>query len=116
VDVLPFPAYRDNMLLAGDSIDDFELCTDMIYGVNLEVKGDGHGNVGWRKTCREGPAGIRMRTGLIVWDDPWLQRSWEVDEVFARKYRVLFKGCEELIQSTNFWRAKRGEPSLVLDD
>jgi len=59
---------------------------------------------------------MRRRTGLIVWDYPWLQRSWEVDELFARKYRVLLRGCEELIRSTNFWRRRRGEDDLVLDD
>jgi len=55
VDILPFPAYRDNMLLAGDSINNFELCADIIYGVNLEEEGEGV--VGRHRTCREVLAG-----------------------------------------------------------
>jgi hypothetical protein len=111
IDVLPFPTYRDNLLLNGAEIDE-EVCTDMMYGV-VEDNGDG---LATKRTCHGGPFVYGGRTGLIVWDEPWKQSSWEVDEKFARKWKKLLVGCQELLQSTNRWRAVRGEPALILDD
>lgn len=54
------------------------------------------------------------RTDMIVWSDPWLQTSWEVEEGFAIKWRKLFKGCQGLLESSNYWRVSRGEPPLVM--
>lgn len=132
IDVFPFPRYRDNLILAGKGIDDVEICLDLLYGVeesdldlpeipreNTSVRegvggldedrgGDCRGNGNWK--------GFGGRTGLIVWSDPWLQSSWEVEESFARKYRGLLKGCRELIDSSNFWRARRGERPFVLEE
>jgi len=111
IDVFPFPKYRDNLIMAGDKVDDVELCVDLLYGVDL------HEDVaGKRRSCHDGPYGTAGRTGMIIWSEPWMESSWEVDEGFARKYRGLLEGCEELIRSTNFWREKRGEGPLVLDD
>lgn len=102
VDVFPYPEYRDNCILAEGKIDDVELCNDILYGVESEREKDGWG------------LDISGRTGLIVWSDPWRKESWEIDEKFARKYAGLFKGCQELIESTNHWRASRGERPLCL--
>jgi hypothetical protein len=104
IDVFPFPNYRDNVILAGEQIDDIELCHDIIYGVDPTRLATGI-------SCHELPIGAR--TGLIVWDDPWLQSSWEVEESFARKWKHLFRGCEDLFESTNAWRERRGEARLV---
>lgn len=143
VDVYPFPAFRDNLILAGESIDDLELCMDVLYGVEgggqVGERRDGDGDetrmvrvrevvyrdeakVGRERRLVDGscrklvPLRAGGRTGLIVWADPWLQESWEVDEVFAWKYRRLLRGCDVLLRSTNHWRARRGEKRLVLDD
>jgi hypothetical protein len=102
-DVFPFPAYRDNCILAGDEIDDVELCNDILYGVESNRGVDGSYGMD-----------TNGRTGLIVWSDPWKKESWEVDENFARKYMRLFKGCDALIESTNYWRTTRGERPLLL--
>ena len=114
IDVFPFPMYRDNLLRAGSSIDDTEFCLDILYGVEL----DQDRNPVARPPVRDGNdvgLGDGGRTGLIVWSDPWLQSSWEVEEGFARKYRSLLKGCDELVRSTNFWRRQRGEKRLVIE-
>jgi hypothetical protein len=112
IDMYPFPRYRDNLILAGSTIDDVELCTDMLYGVDLDEELD-PGNIRDKKRkCTDGPFGTSGRTGLIVWADPWLQESWEVDEGFARKYARLLRGCDALLRSTNHWRATRGEKRL----
>lgn len=102
VDIFPYPEYRDNCILAEGELDDVELCNDILYGVESEREKDGLG------------LDISGRTGLIVWSDPWRKESWEVDEKFAKKYAGLFKGCQELIDSTNRWRASRGERPLCL--
>lgn len=102
-DMFPFPEWRDNFILAGKEVDDVELCMDLLYGVDpVESQNDNVGSV----------AG---RTGMIVWDEPWLQSSWELEEGFARKWRRLVGNCTALIESTNYWRASRGERPLLLD-
>jgi hypothetical protein len=111
VDIFPFPKFRDNMILGGDLYDDIEFCQDLVYGLD-----DGTGRermVDQKECCKMSPGG---RTGLIVWSDPWLQSSWEVEPDFARKYKGLFEGCWELIDSTNRWRASRGEEPLDLSE
>lgn len=86
--------------MAGGAIDGDELCVDMLYGVEDE----------WSEEAVGG------RTGLIVWSDPWLEGSWEVEEGFARKYGAMLVGCRGLIESTNYWRRSRGEAPLLLGD
>jgi hypothetical protein len=46
---------RDNILRAGDSYDDLELCADLVGFFNAPV----------------------ARTGLIVWGEPWDPMAWE---------------------------------------
>jgi len=103
-DIFPFPEYRDNMILAGNEVDDMELCMDVLYGVDPGESERNHGM-----------ASVYGRTGLIVWSDPWMPTSWEVEEGFARKWRRLVGNCAGLIESTNYWRKSRGERPLVLD-
>lgn len=52
------------------------------------------------------------RNCLIVWDDPWDISSWEVTPGYLKKWGWLLEGCEELILSTNRWRASRYEEPL----
>ncbi|KAK1590476.1 uncharacterized protein LY79DRAFT_590431 [Colletotrichum navitas] len=87
LDLLPLPRLRDNLIGAGDSLDDDELCLDLI------------GNA-------DAPSG---RGGMILWGEPWDPRSWEVTEDFVERWRWILEGCGELIVSSNYWRAKRGE-------
>ncbi|KAI9645578.1 hypothetical protein NHQ30_006320 [Ciborinia camelliae] len=98
IDILPFPQCRDNLLAAlsrGDGQwDDVDFCRDIMYGVE---GGDG-------------------RTGLIVWGDPWVASSWEVEEKFARKWAWLLRGCRELFESTNKRRNGRGERGLIIGE
>lgn len=91
IDVFPFPAMRDNMLLAEDQYDEMALCNDLVEFCNVPNE----------------------KTGLIVWKDPWDPSGWEVSETFARRWAWVIKGCEELFASTNYWREKRGEGPLV---
>ncbi|KAE9372018.1 hypothetical protein N431DRAFT_535686 [Stipitochalara longipes BDJ] len=100
LDLFPFPRWRDNMLRRGWTHPKNEYSVDLLYGVESEALG---------RDC-----GLPGRTGLIAWGESWLQESWEIEEGFARKYSDLFDGCEELLESTNQWRARRGEGPLIL--
>ncbi|CZR62709.1 uncharacterized protein PAC_12606 [Phialocephala subalpina] len=91
IDVFPFPAMRNNMLLAEDQYDEMALCNDLVEFCNVPNE----------------------KTGLIVWKDPWDQSGWEVSETFAERWAWVIKGCKELFASTNYWRERRGEDPLV---
>lgn len=87
LDFFPFPKMRDNCIQAGDDWDDDQLCHD-IMGF-------------WESTTDD--------AGLLVWGDPADVNSWEVTETFLKKWQWLVRGCPELMNSTNAWRARRGE-------
>ncbi|KAI0380894.1 hypothetical protein F5Y04DRAFT_256174 [Hypomontagnella monticulosa] len=54
-------------------------------------------------------------TGMIAWDEPWRADGWELTEGFIRKWPFLVKGCWKMLESTNRWRAIRGEEPLVVE-
>jgi Domain of unknown function (DUF3425) len=93
IDLLPIPRMRDNLLLAGDSYDDLELCADLIGFYNSAT----------------------TRTGLIVWREPWDPEGWEVTPSFLRRWGWTIIGCGELRKSTNYWRSQRFEPPMNFD-
>lgn len=120
VDGFPYPELRDNFIRAGESFDTDEFCMDMLYGVDAEWEGEEGicGGIRSSGVAKEGKGKRKTsgRTGLIVWGDPWLTGSWEVDEGFARKYAWLLKECEDLMRSTNFWRRSREEEPLRFEE
>jgi hypothetical protein len=92
VDVFPWPRFRDNMLQGfqdPDLCDEDELCREV-------VEYEDHNS----------------RPLLIVWGDAWNPRSWEVTPEFLLKWGWLFSGCDDFLESTNYWRAKRGERQM----
>ena len=50
-----------------------------------------------------------QRCGLIVWGSPQDLQSWEISAGFMYRWGHLLEGCEDLLASTNVWRAQRGE-------
>ncbi|QKX53204.1 uncharacterized protein TRUGW13939_00280 [Talaromyces rugulosus] len=90
LDLLPIPQMRDNLIAAGESYDETQLCLDM--------KGQGSARTG--------------RTGIIVWKDPWDPTGWEVSEAFAQSWGWVLQDCWDLLRSTNSWRAQRNEKRL----
>ncbi|KAJ5756915.1 uncharacterized protein N7511_007097 [Penicillium nucicola] len=87
LDFFPLPKMRDNLIEAGDEWDDEQLCHD-IMGF-------------WGEST--------MDSGLLVWGEPWDIRNWEVTEPFLKKWQWIVRGCPELMNATNAWRARRGE-------
>ncbi|CEJ54906.1 hypothetical protein PMG11_01193 [Penicillium brasilianum] len=88
LDFFPLPKMRDNMIQAGDDWDDDALCHD-IMGF-------------WAHSSTAAP-------GLLVWGEPWDIRNWELTEAFLKKWQWIVRGCPEIMNSTNAWRARRGE-------
>ncbi|KAL4882865.1 hypothetical protein BJY04DRAFT_226905 [Aspergillus karnatakaensis] len=99
LDLIPFPAMRDALILAQDWIDDEQLCHDMCG------QGQGDSSSLIRKGLGE--------TGMLVWRDPWDPSGWEVTERFVRSWGWTLSGCLELFESSNSWRARRGEGPLT---
>ncbi|KAJ5093260.1 hypothetical protein N7456_009121 [Penicillium angulare] len=93
IDLFPIPQMRDNLLrrYEDEDFDEMALCNDLVdfYDVSND------------------------ETGLIVWTNPWDSSGWEVSETFLRKWHWVVAGCDDLFQSTNYWRGIRGEEPLV---
>ncbi len=92
IDLIPFPVMRNRALLAIDSglLDEDEFCENL-----MEVDGD-----------------RSEKPSLIVWGESSDPRGWEATLLFFEKYGWLVWACPEIIESTNFWRRKRGEETL----
>ncbi|KAI8402903.1 hypothetical protein FOFC_16332 [Fusarium oxysporum] len=96
IDLFPFPKFRDNVLrgMQKGLFDDDELCGDL-----LGVEG----------------AGVGEQPSLLVWTIAWDARGWEVNAAFVKKWGSLIQDCPEIMDSTNHWRRKRGQPALTFD-
>ncbi|KAL6414180.1 hypothetical protein AUP68_00698 [Ilyonectria robusta] len=94
IDTFPIPRLRDNVLrgILAEDLDEDDLCKDL-----LRVEDE--------KMADEKPS-------LIIWGDPWDVRGWEASVAFLKKWGWLLAGCPELLASTNYWRAQRGEKRL----
>lgn len=88
LDFFPLPKMRDNLTQAGEDWDDEQLCHDIMGFWNTSSSED---------------------AGLLVWGEAWDIRNWEVTEAFLKKWQWVIRGCPELMNATNAWRAKRGE-------
>lgn len=93
IDLLPIPRMRDNLLRAGETYDDLELCADLVGYFNSPV----------------------ARNGMIIWGEPWDPAGWEVTKDFLERWGWTIKGCSELFKSTNYWRSRRGERLMNFD-
>lgn len=94
IDVLPLPRMRDNMIRACQVVvDEVEIASDIM-------------NVG--VVCGD-------KATMVVWGDPSDPGSWEASVAFLRKWGYLLRGCQELIDATNYWRGRRGETTLRVD-
>ncbi|KAF3291465.1 hypothetical protein TWF970_000678 [Orbilia oligospora] len=50
---------------------------------------------------------------LIVWGEPWDPSSWELCPQLLIKLDTLLNDCSTALESTNFWRKKRGETEII---
>lgn len=96
IDSVPFAPMRDNLILLRGTYNGDDLCSDLCGGLY-----DGFDDVELK--------------GVLVWSDPWRAESWELTEGFAKKWKPLLRGCGKFMESTNRWRARRGEDRLVFE-
>lgn len=78
---------RDNLISARDELDDGQLCVDIMGFWDISTK-----------SC-----------SLLVWGEPSDPKSWEITEEFLKKWPWVIRGEPELLESTNYWRRKRGD-------
>lgn len=96
IDCFPAARVRDNLIRWTGRFDPDDLCCDLSGGLY------------------EGFDDVEKR-GMIIWGEPWREDGWEVTERFAEKWGFLLDGCHELVESTNRWRAQRGEDPLIIE-
>ncbi|KAK4862230.1 hypothetical protein LT330_003368 [Penicillium expansum] len=87
LDFFPLPKMRDNLIEAGKTWNEDELWNDIMGFWDVS----------------------NLDAGLLVWGEPWDVRNWEVTEPFLKKWQWVLRNCPELMQSTNYWRTRRGE-------
>lgn len=90
LDFFPFPRMRDNLISAGDKLDNGQFCVDVIGFWDVSTE-----------SC-----------SLLVWGEPSDPKSWEITEAFLKRWPWVVRGLPELIDSTNYWRTKRGQNSI----
>ncbi|KAF7547594.1 hypothetical protein G7Z17_g7636 [Cylindrodendrum hubeiense] len=97
LDLFPFPGLRDNVLRGfqekrlNEEHLRYELCCDL---VNFETES------------------VSL---LLVWGDSWDARGWEFTPAFFQKWGFLLQGCPEALQTTNYWREKRGAMKIDIE-
>lgn len=90
LDLFPIPRLRDNMLrgIETGQYDEDELCDALCCDL------------------------LDFETGttasLVVWGESWDAAGWEFSPEFFMKWGALLQGCPEVLDTTNYWRQKRG--------
>ena len=112
LNMFPWPRFRDNLIVNESIVDAaaflYDLFGDLVtyngssidFDLSISSPNEDDGDVDAR------------RRGLIVWGEPWDTEGWEVTEGFMQRWSWLLEGCEELIEVSNRWRARRYENPL----
>ncbi|GAD92015.1 succinate semialdehyde dehydrogenase, putative [Paecilomyces variotii No. 5] len=101
-DIIPSPQMRDNLIRAGDTFDDAQLCHDMC-GYQSAITG---------------------RRGIIVWGTSWDGSCWELTEDFLKRWgwtvrnsmvnAVQFRGSENgIVREVNALPPIKDEDVLI---
>ena len=124
MDVFPSAPFRDQMIYGTGLYDEQELCFDLLGDAAYidEFETPPKTSPSPSSTANSSPTTSPLDTpvekppgtagGMIVWGEPYLVESWELSEPFFRKWFWLLSACGDLIESSNRWRAKRGEGPL----
>ncbi|TAQ83073.1 hypothetical protein B7494_g8603 [Chlorociboria aeruginascens] len=85
LDLIPLPSFRDRLVKAAGLFEVIDMWLD-----------------------------LKEREGVKVWGStPWDGMGWEIEEKFAMKWWFVMD--DEVLRTTNFWRAARDEPPLSLE-
>lgn len=125
INSIPFPTMRENFIKWEFAFDHSELVKDLVGDlINSHIFlsipsgfSEQPRLVDKRTLVKEeanSGANFAAQTGLIVWGEPYQAENWEATPDFLRKWAWAVVGCQELINSTNYWRRTRGERTLRL--
>ncbi|CAH0053840.1 unnamed protein product, partial [Clonostachys solani] len=123
IDIIPFPAMRDTLIRYDAEYDQVEFGNDLVgdlvdFANVYQLQRPKQPRIPANKSSlpiNEAGAGtgtVATRTGLIVWGEPHCPENWEVTLGFMQKWPWALAGCQPLLDSSNRWRALRGEEPL----
>ncbi|KAK9242191.1 hypothetical protein V1506DRAFT_548333 [Lipomyces tetrasporus] len=116
IDMLPFPAMRDNLIKRQDSFRHLDFLADLVGDVvHLNPPGclkDAELLAPALGGGEETQLGSNSK-GLILWGEPHLVESWEATPTFLSRWSWVAEGCEGLIEISNRWRETRGEGPIT---
>lgn len=94
LDLFPIPKMRDNILRGINSgVYDEDVLCDILCCDLLKFDND-------------------TNAAFVVWGESWDAAGWEFGVEFLAKWDVLLQGCPEVLETTNYWRQKRGARRL----
>lgn len=121
IDLLPCPIMRKNLIGREFGFNHSDFVEDLVGTlINLNIfltspSSPTPASADRTKGLRgHGGTPSTSETGLIVWGEPHLIGSWEVTPNFLYKWGWVITGCQELIDSTNYWRRLRGDTPLLV--
>lgn len=116
IDCIPCPIMRENLISHEFNFSHVDFLRDLVGTlINLDLlkapflpvtTHDGNVSDGLETVA----AGWR----LILWGEPYLIDSWEIIPGFLLNWGWAIMNCQELVNSTNYWRTSRGETPLLL--
>ena len=90
LDLFPIPQMRDNILLAiGSGMYDEDVLCEALCCEILNFDNE-------------------TNAALVVWGESWDATGWEFAPEFFVKWGMLLQGCSGVLETTNYWRQKRG--------
>ena len=113
--MFPHARLRNNLIELEGVFDAADLCNDLMGELFKNYQASPSPPSNWPKSKAAERDVAADRSGMIVWSEPWDTNSWEITPGFLKKWCWLLKGCEDLIKSSNRWRAKRNEEPLRMD-
>ncbi len=116
IDCIPCPIMRENLISHEFSFSHVDFLRDLVGTlINLDLfkapflpVTTHDGNVS------DGLETVAAGSGLILWGEPYLIDSWEITPDFLLNWGWTIMNCQELVNSTNYWRMSRGETPLLL--
>ncbi|KIL86202.1 hypothetical protein FAVG1_10599 [Fusarium avenaceum] len=128
INSFPFPGLRDNLIRREGRFDNWELWEDLVgdfmcptraawqrdtpVRTSAPALGLGQPQVLLSATYVDTDEVTAGRNGLIIWGEPHDMLSWEATPGFLAKWSWAVEGCDDLVESSNRWRMRRGEEPM----
>lgn len=128
INIIPFPRLRDNLIRREGHFDNWELWQDLVgnlmgstraawqrnkpVGTSAPVLGLEQSQVRLSGSYVDTDEVTTGRNGLIIWGEPHVMQNWEATPGFLAKWSWAVEGCDDLVESSNRWRIRRGEEPM----